>query len=99
MNEPWSVANYDEHPDATLDAIAGRTARLLDDDRLSEPDWTDHQHWRYAQPEATVDGSAVSAAADHDIYLAGDWVAPEARLHAALRSGLETGEAIADALS
>ncbi len=99
MNEPWSVANYDEHPDAMLEAIAQRTARLLDDERLTDPDWTDHQHWRYSQPEETLDASAVTAAADHDLYLAGDWVASEARLHAALRNGLETGDAIDTALS
>ncbi|MDS0276395.1 FAD-dependent oxidoreductase [Halomicroarcula sp. S1AR25-4] len=96
MNEPWSVANYDERPDQMLSAIAERTAHLLDDDRLTDPDWTDYQHWRYAQPEATVDHEALRGATDHDLYFAGDWVADEPRLHAAVRSGLETGEAIAE---
>ncbi|MEF8973977.1 MAG: NAD/FAD-dependent oxidoreductase, partial [Haloarcula sp.] len=35
-------------------------------------------------------------AAEHDLHFAGDWVAGEGRLHAAIRNGLETGEAIAD---
>ncbi|MDT3435414.1 FAD-dependent oxidoreductase [Haloarcula sp. 1CSR25-25] len=96
MNEPWSIANYDDHPDTLIDAIATRTARLLDDDRLADPDWTDHQHWRYSQPEGGVDHGLLSRAADHDLYFAGDWVAGEGRLHAAIRNGLETGEAIAD---
>ena len=95
MNEPYSVANYDLHPDRLLDEIAQRTARLLGDDRLTDPDWTDHQHWRYAQPEGTVDSNAVDTAADHDLYFAGDWVGDEPRLHAAMRNGLETGEKIA----
>ena len=98
MNEPWSVANYDAHPDRLLDEIAQRTARLLDDDRLTDPDWTDHQHWRYAQPEEAVDREALAPAADHDLYFAGDWVAEEPRLHAAIRNGLETGAVLADEL-
>ncbi|MBX0323461.1 FAD-dependent oxidoreductase [Halomicroarcula sp. F13] len=99
MNEPWSVANYDEHPDRILSAIAERTAGLVADDRLTDPDWTDYQHWRYAQPEATVDHAELAGATDHDLYFAGDWVADEPRLHAAVRNGLETGEAIADELA
>ncbi|WP_276271876.1 NAD(P)/FAD-dependent oxidoreductase [Haloarcula litorea] len=94
MNEPWSVANYDDHPDRLVDAIAERTARLLGDDRLTEPDWTDHQHWRYSQPEGGVDTEALAGASDHDLYFAGDWVAGEPRLHAAVRSGLDAGERI-----
>jgi len=52
-----------------------------------------------AQPEDTVDREALAPATDHDLYFAGDWVAREPRLHAAIRNGLETGEAIGDALS
>jgi len=98
MNEGWSVANYDAHPDRLLEEIAQRTAHLLDDDRLTEPDWTDHQHWRYAQPEDTVDREALASAADHDLYFAGDWVAQEPRLHAAVRNGLEVGQTLASDL-
>jgi len=99
MNEGWSVANYDEHPDRMLDEMGHRVAHLLDDDRLTDPDWTDYQHWRYAQPEDTLAGDALAAAADHALYFAGDWVAGEPRLHAAVRNGLETGETIATALT
>jgi len=98
MNEGWSVANSDAHPDRMLEEMAARTADLLDDERLTDPDWTDHQHWRYAQPEETVDRDALAPAADHDLYFAGDWVADEPRLHAAVRNGLETGERLADEL-
>ncbi|MDS0283184.1 NAD(P)/FAD-dependent oxidoreductase [Haloarcula onubensis] len=96
MNEGWSVANYDAHPDRLVTEIAERTAHLVGDDRLTQPDWTDHQHWRYAQPEDTVDRDALAPAADHDLYFAGDWVAAQPRLHAAVRNGLETGERIVD---
>mgnify|MGYP000200476674 FL=1 len=96
MNEPWSVANYDEYPDRLVDDIAERTAHLLDDERLADPDWTDHQHWRYSQPEGEVDRDLLDSASEHDLYFAGDWVAGEGRVHAAVRNGLDTGEAIAD---
>ncbi len=96
MNEGWSVANYDAHPDRLLSEMAQRTAHLLDDGRLTEPDWTDHQHWRYAQPEETVDRGALAPAAAHDLYFAGDWVAGEPRLHAAVRNGLEVGQTVAE---
>jgi len=73
------------------------TAALLNDDRLADPDWTDHQHWRYSQPEGDVDHETLARGADHDLYFAGDWVAEEGRLHSAVRNGLETGTEIADA--
>ncbi|WP_135303027.1 NAD(P)/FAD-dependent oxidoreductase [Haloarcula amylovorans] len=98
MNEGWSVANYDERPDALIEHIAQRTAHLLDDDRLTDPDWTDYQHWRYSQSEATVEHDEIAVARDHDLFFAGDWVAGEPRLHAALRNGLDTGGTIVDAL-
>jgi predicted NAD/FAD-dependent oxidoreductase len=99
MNEGWSVANYDAHPDEMVAEMAQRVAHLMDDDRLTDPDWTDHQHWRYAQPEEQVDVAAIEGARDHDLYFAGDWVGDEPRLHAAVRNGLETGERIGSALS
>ena len=98
MNEGWSVANYDEHPDRMVEEMAHRLATLVDDDRLTEPDWTDYQHWRYAQPEGSVKDGALAGADDHDLYFAGDWVGSEPRLHAAIRDGLETGETIANTL-
>ncbi|WP_126663366.1 NAD(P)/FAD-dependent oxidoreductase [Haloterrigena salifodinae] len=98
-NHEWSVDRYDDDPDATLEALAELTADLLGDDRLHEPDWTDHQGWRYALPEDGVDREPVRAAEDVDLYCLGDWVAGEGRLHAALRNGLETGERIAENVS
>ena len=95
MNEPWSVANYDRHPGTLVEAIAERAAALVGDDRLTDPDWTDYQHWRYSQPEGEVDHDALTGARDHDLYFAGDWVAGEGRIHAALRSGLDVAVDIA----
>jgi predicted NAD/FAD-dependent oxidoreductase len=94
----WSTAHADDDPAAATGALAEAVATLLDDDRLAAPDWTDHQSWRYALPDERVDPAPVRGAEAHGIYCAGDWVAGEARLHAALRNGLAVGERLAGAL-
>ncbi|MFB6150267.1 MAG: NAD(P)/FAD-dependent oxidoreductase [Haloarculaceae archaeon] len=91
----WSVAHYDDPPAENAAELARLTAEVMDDDRLADPDWTDNQGWRYALPDEGIRQGAVGVAREHDIYPVGDWVAGEARLHAALRNGLDTGERIA----
>ncbi len=93
----WSVAHDDDPPERNVATLAARAADILEDDRLTEPDWTDHQGWRYALPEAGVDLEPVRAAEASGVYCIGDWVAGESRLHAALRNGLDTGERLAAA--
>jgi len=93
----WSVAHYDDSPEENVAKLARKTAALLGDERLTDPDWTDHQGWRYALPEGSVAREPLREAEARDLYCVGDWVAGEARLHAALRNGLETGERIAGA--
>ena len=95
-NHEWSVDRYDADPEDNLAELAELTADLVDDERLLEPDWTDHQGWRYALPEEGVDPEPLEAAEDAGLYCLGDWVAGEGRLHAALRNGLETGERVAN---
>lgn len=92
----WSTAHYDDPLDEVAPAVAEKVATLLDDDRLRDPDWVDDQGWRYALPDAAVDEEPVSAAAAAGLHVAGDWVAGEARVHAALWNGIETGERIRD---
>jgi predicted NAD/FAD-dependent oxidoreductase len=70
----------------------------MDDDRLADPAWSDRQGWRYALPDEGVLQGPVRSAEDHDLYCLGDWVAGEARLHAALANGLDVGERVAYAL-
>jgi len=98
-NHEWSVEHYDDPAEENVAELAGLTADLVGDDRLTEPDWTDHQGWRYALPEERVRAGAVDAAAEEGCYVLGDWVAGEGRLHAALRNGLDTGERIALSLA
>jgi predicted NAD/FAD-dependent oxidoreductase len=96
-NDGWSRDHADADPDEAAAALADHAASVVGDDRLAAPAWTDTKLWRYALPDAGVDEAAVADAAAAGLYVAGDWVAGEARLHAALRSGLETGEAVAAA--
>jgi predicted NAD/FAD-dependent oxidoreductase len=94
--QDWSERHYERDPEENLATLIDRTAELLVDDRLREPDWTDHQGWRYAIPDGAVRrGPLETAAADHQLYCVGDWIPGEGRLHAALANGLETGEQLA----
>jgi predicted NAD/FAD-dependent oxidoreductase len=97
-NPDWSVERYDDDPDENVADLADSSADVLGDERLADPEWTDHQGWRYALPDEGVRRGAVDDAAQADLYALGDWVAGEARLHAALRNGLDTGERVAYSL-
>jgi len=90
----WSSERYDEPPEENVAELAELTADVVGDDRLAEPDWTDHQGWKYALADGRVPRGAVQSAADEGVYVTGDWVVGEARVHAAVRNGLETGESI-----
>lgn len=90
----WSTERYDAPPEKNIAALAHHAADILGDQRLATPDWTDHQGWRYALPNDGVDDDALREAAREGVYAVGDWAAGEARLHAAVRNGLETGETI-----
>jgi hypothetical protein len=88
----WSVAHFEDSPAENAAALAAHAAVIVGDDRLADPDWTDFGRWRYALPDEGVAHAPVQRARDHDLYCVGDWVAGEARLHAAMRNGLDVGE-------
>lgn len=94
----WSTERYDAPPEANIAALSEHVATLLGDRRLTAPDWTDHQGWRYALVDDSVENGAWQDAARAGVFATGDWVAGEARLHAAVRNGLKTGTAVSDAL-
>ena len=94
-NDAWSDAKYDDDPAENVAALADHVAEIIGDERLADPAWTDHQGWRYALPEGGVDRGPVDSARDAGLYLLGDWVAGEGRLHAALANGLDVGERVA----
>jgi predicted NAD/FAD-dependent oxidoreductase len=93
-NDEWSVTHYDDDPAANVTALAEHTADIVGDDRLAEPAWSDHQGWRYALPKGGVDRGPIDSARRENLYLLGDWVAGEGRIHAAIANGLDTGERI-----
>lgn len=94
----WSTERYDAPPENNVAVLARHAAVIVGDRRLTDPDWTDHQGWRYALPDGGVRPDALREAARAGVYATGDWVAGEARLHAAVRDGLETGEAVSASL-
>jgi predicted NAD/FAD-dependent oxidoreductase len=95
-NHDWSQEHYDRDPATNVTRLAAMAAEILDDGRLADPAWSDHQGWRYALPESAVDPEPIESATEHGLYFTGDWIPGEARLYAALRAGLETGEGIID---
>jgi predicted NAD/FAD-dependent oxidoreductase len=95
----WSATRYDDPPASNVADLATHAASLVGDERLASPAWTDHQGWRYALPTSGLDAGVRPAAEAAGLFVVGDWVAGEARLHAAVRNGLETGERVAEAVA
>jgi hypothetical protein len=98
MSPEWSTAHYDDPVEETVDGVAETVATLLDDPALAEPDWYDDQGWRYALPDDGV-GDLIHEAEDEGLFFAGDWVAGEARVHAALWNGVEQGQRVGEHLA
>ncbi|NEU58385.1 NAD(P)/FAD-dependent oxidoreductase [Halorussus sp. MSC15.2] len=94
----WSRNRYDDADDEIAMAAADRVAELLDDPDRYQFDWADVVRWRDALPDSGADRAVLDRGAEADLFFAGDWVVGEGRVHAALRSGLETGERIAETL-
>ena len=95
MSPAWSRRRYDDPSEAVKADAASLVADLLEDDRLADPDWTDRQGWRYALPDEAPPADPLRAAEEHDLYLAGDWVEGDGRVHLAVESGLDAGGRIA----
>jgi hypothetical protein len=98
MAPEWSTEHYDDPLAESVDVVAEKVATLLDDPALAEPDWYDDQGWRYALTDEGV-SDVVHEAEDEGLFFAGDWVAGEARVHAALWSGIEQGERVGEYLA
>jgi len=88
LGDGWASAHG---PEAAVDRAREAAAALLDDDRLPDPSWTDHERYRYADPYNRPDPALVEDAAAADCYLAGDWVAGTDRTFAPLETGLDAG--------
>jgi len=92
MAPDWSTNNYDVPLAKASEEVAGMVADLLDDDRLDEPEWVDDQGWRYALPNAGLDGEIVDPLREEGLFVAGDWLSGEGRAHEAYWSGVDTAE-------
>jgi len=88
LGDDWATSH---DPDAAVEQARTAAARLLDDDRLLDPAWTDHERYQYARPGHRVDPVLVERAAASDCYLADDWVAGTTRTFAPLETGLDAG--------
>lgn len=97
-NHDWSVDRFDESGDENAKELAEATAEIVGDARLSRPDWSYAHGWRYALTEGQLSPEVRETGEEIGLYCTGDWVAGEARLHAALRQGLETGDRLAEEL-
>ncbi len=96
MSPEWSAENADVTAEEAVDAAATHAARLVGDERLCAPDWTDEVDWRDAHPESGTSAEVLRRAEDAGLFFAGDWVAGEGRVHRAFESGLDAGERIAE---
>jgi predicted NAD/FAD-dependent oxidoreductase len=88
LGDDWAA---DHEADAATGRARTAVADLLDDDRLADPAWTDHERYRYADPRHHADPGLVRAAADEGLHLAGGWVAGTTRTFAPLETGLDAG--------
>ncbi|WP_254823456.1 FAD-dependent oxidoreductase [Haloglomus halophilum] len=93
LGDDWASAH---DPGAAVDRACEAAATLLDDDRLADPSWTDHERYRYAAPYNRPDPTLAEDAAAADCYLAGDWVAGTDRTFAPLETGLDAGRRAMD---
>jgi predicted NAD/FAD-dependent oxidoreductase len=94
MAPGWSARRFDDPAEEVAADAAAHVADVLRDDRYAEPVWTDDVRWRHALAEGGVEDTLVGRAADRGLHVAGDWVAGEARLHAAIQSGLAAAERV-----
>lgn len=98
MSPEWSTEHYDDPLDESAPVVADMVADLLDDERLADPEWVDDQGWRYALSDDGAVTDVVRRAEDANLFFAGDWVVGDARVHAALWNGIETGARIEQSL-
>jgi len=95
LSPAWAAGRPDATPTETADAASAHAATLLGDDRLTDPDWWEHERFIHALPGDRVNPALFEYALEHDLGLAGDWLAGTGRTHAALATGLDAGRRLA----
>lgn len=94
MGDAWAREHEAAGVETVAPEVASRVASLVDAPWVSEPTWTDDQFWRYARPESSPPTEDIRVGEDGGLYFAGDWVAGDGRVDAALRSGLDVAARI-----
>jgi len=95
-NHEWSVEHYDADPAENVAMLAEHAADIVGDDRLADPAWTDYQGGGTRSRRRASIAARSTRPVKRGCTLLGDWVAGEARVHAALANGLDVGERVAD---
>lgn len=91
LSPAWAIEHPDPDEESVVAAAAAKTATLIGDDRLRDPDWWDHERWHPALPDHGINPALFERALRHDLAIAGDWVAGTGRTYAALQTGLDAG--------
>jgi renalase len=101
MSDRWATTHWDAiarttYTDPTqlpapVQSALNRLTVLVGD--LGAPLWVDLQRWRYALPDG-----AIRPTLPRDVYVAGDMIAGQGRLHLALASGRQAADRILDNL-
>lgn len=95
MSPAWTAKRLETDPDdhvADAKTMAARVSGCM----LKRPSWYDTQRWRYSLPVEGADVDALAQGADVGLFFAGDYVAGTGRVAAAMETGLDAAEAIAD---
>lgn len=93
----WTAERLEREPDGLVPEVRERAENVIVAD-LRYPAWYDVQRWRYARPTSALEGEMVAAGSAIGLFLAGDYVAGEGRVGAALETGFEAAQDLEEAI-
>lgn len=94
MAPDWSVEHRESPEERAVGLAAAHAAALLDDDRLTSPEWAERVAWRHALPEG--EGVDAGAGEPAGLHIASDATHGEGRVHASMERGLEIGDRLSE---
>ncbi len=84
MASGYSMAQWDTPAAVVVQEVAKQVVQLLPGG-FPPPDWSDTQHWRYSQPDKTIDSATLNDIIP-TLWFAGDYLSG-GRVHLAAQSG------------